>query len=236
MLPIQNFSDIPLGGWAGTITEVQPGREPLCLVEWNQHTLDNTHPIFRKRCHRDGLEETNSWLGQEDLEADVGEPVPLEQPTQIVTRPLNKGNQDDRIRAILGLTSDDPLPEVNGERLCKYHEYLTAHLKFPFPAIYSKEIGPFQDRRCTVNVAGLVALDDYYPEAGYGLLCAVHHNVGAKKAVTVVQSRSKDRGLLLGFLGNIFGLSGRHEEEPDDENNCMPLDQIEVRRTAPIGS
>ena len=170
-------------------------------MEWNQHTLDNMPPIFRKRCERDGLEETNSWLGQEDLEADSGEPVPLEQPTQIVTRPLNKDNQDDRIRAILGLTSDDPLPEVNGESLCKYHEYLAAHLKFPFPAIYSKEIGPFQSRKCTVNVAGLVALDDYYPEEGYGLLCAVRNDADAKKPVSVVQARSRNRGFCLGSWG-----------------------------------
>ena len=111
-----DFSDIPLGGWAGAITEVnQRGTEPLFLVEWNQSTLDNMHPVFRKRCDRDGLEEANSWLGNEDLEADVGEPVPMQQPTQIVTRPLDKGNQDDRIRAIFGLTSDDPLPEASGE-------------------------------------------------------------------------------------------------------------------------
>jgi hypothetical protein len=81
-----DFSDIPLGGWAGTITEVdQRGRSPLYLIEWNQSTLDNMHPICRKRCERDGLEETSSWQGEEDLETDVGEPVPMEQPTNIVT-------------------------------------------------------------------------------------------------------------------------------------------------------
>lgn len=235
-VPDPDFPDIPLGGWAGIITEVdQDSRVPLFLVEWNQATLDNMHPIFRKRCERDGLEEANSWLGQEDLEADAGEPVPMEQPTQIVTRPLDKGNQDDRIRAIFGLTSDDPLPEANGENLCKYHAYLTAHLKFPFPAIYWNETGPFQSRKCTVNVAGLVALDDYYPDECYGLLCEVQHDADAKKPVSVVQSRSKNRGLLLGFLGNILGLSGRQEEEPDDDENCLPLDQIEMKRSGHTG-
>ena len=97
-----DFPDIPLGGWAGTSPKsISRAGLPLFLVEWNQSTLDNMHPIFRKRCERDGLEETSSWLGKEDLEADVGEPVPMEQPTQIVTRPLNKGNQEDRIRAVL---------------------------------------------------------------------------------------------------------------------------------------
>ena len=228
-----DFSDIPLGGWAGTITEIEQGRFPLYLVEWNQFTLDNMHPIFRKRCERDGLYETSSRLREEDLEADVGEPVPMERPTQIVTRPLNMKNQEDRIRAVLGLTSDDPLPEVNGENLCKYHEHLTAHLKFPFPVIYWKETGPFQSRKCSVTVTGLVALDDYYPQEGYGLLCAVRQNAGSKKSVAVVQSRSRNRGLLLGFLGDILGLSGRKEEEPDDDDNCMPLDQIEVSKDSP---
>ena len=101
-----DFPDIPIGGWAGTITEVhQDGRFPLCSVEWNQSTLDNMHPVFRKRCERDGLKETCSVLGEEDLEADVGDPVPMEQPTNIVTRPLRTTDQDDRIRAILGLTT-----------------------------------------------------------------------------------------------------------------------------------
>jgi hypothetical protein len=228
-----DFPDIPLGGWAGTITEVdQQGRSPLYLIEWNQHTLDNMHPIFRKRCERDGLEETSSWQGEEDLEVDLGEPVPMEEPTNIVTRPLNKTDQDDRIRAIFGLTGDDPLPEANGERLCKYHEYLTAHLKFPFPAIFWQETGPFQSRKCKVSVVGLVDVDDYCPEEGYGLLCEVRHEADPKEATTVVQGRAKDRGGLLGFLGNILGLSGQQEEERDDDNR-MPLDEMEVKKDSP---
>ena len=52
------------------------------------------------------------WLGEEDLEPDDGTPVPIEQPTQIVTPPLSEKDQDDRVRMALGLTHDDPLPEV----------------------------------------------------------------------------------------------------------------------------
>jgi hypothetical protein len=229
-----DFPDIPLGGWAGTITEVdQQGRFPLFLVQWNQSTLDNMHPGFRKRCERDGLEETSSWQCEEDLEADGGEPVPVEQPTHIVTRPLSKTGQDDRIRAIFGLTSDDPLPEVNGENLCKYHEHLTAHLSFPFPAIYWKETGPFQSQKCKVNVLGLLNVDDYYPQEGYGLLCKVRHEPDHQKPATVVQGRARDRGGLLGFLGDILGLSGRQEEERSDDGNCVPLDEMEVKKGTP---
>ena len=79
-------------------------------------------------------------------------------------------------------------------------------------------------------MVGLVALDDYDPEEGYGLLCEIRHDADSKKPVSVVQARSKSRGLLLGFLGNILGLSDRHKEEPDDDENCLPLDQIEMKR------
>ncbi|MCY2992374.1 MAG: hypothetical protein NTY19_31490 [Planctomycetota bacterium] len=64
-----DFPDIPLGGWAGTITEVSDdGKSHLYLIEWNQFTLDHMPSIFRKRCDRDGLELEESRLGEEDLE------------------------------------------------------------------------------------------------------------------------------------------------------------------------
>ena len=232
-VPDPDFPDIPLGGWAGIVTEVgQPGRFPLYSIEWSQFTLDNRHPIFRKRCERDGLDEKSSRHGEEDLEADIGDPVPLEQPTNIVTRPLSKNDQDDRIRAILGLTSDDPLPEANGENLCKYHGHLTAHLKFPFLGIYSKETGPFQSRKCTVNVAGLVALDDYEPQECYGLLCDIQHDADSKDSF-VVQGRVKDRGTLLGFIQRMMGFSAPQKEEDVEEDYCLPLGDIEVKKDSP---
>ena len=40
-----------------------------------------------------------------------------------------------------------------------------------------------------------------------------------------------NRGLLLGFLGHILRLSGLQEEEPHDDENCLPLDQIEMKRS-----
>jgi hypothetical protein len=227
-----DFPDIPLGGWAGTITEVdQRGRFPLYLIEWNQSTLDNMHPIFRKRCERDGLEETSCWQGEEDLEADVGDPVPMEQPTNIVTRPLDKGDQDDRIRAIFGLTGDDPLPEANGENLLKYHAYLAAHLSFPFRAVYWRDTGPFQSRKCKVNVVGQVSLDDYYPSEGHGLLCNIQPDADSEDG-TVVQGRAKDRGTLLAFIERMLGISARQEEDVEEEC-CLPLDEIEVKKDGP---
>ena len=92
------------------------------------------HPVYRKRCERDGLEFETMWLGEEDVEPDDGSPMPIEQPTGIKTPPLSEKDQDDRVRMALGLTHDDPLPEISLETLLTYHRYLTANLKFPFKA------------------------------------------------------------------------------------------------------
>ena len=85
-----DFPDIPLGGWAGRISDVdQRSVPPTYLIEWNKHTLDHMHPVYRKRCERDGLELESMWLGEDDIEPGTGEPAVIEQPTSIVTRPLN---------------------------------------------------------------------------------------------------------------------------------------------------
>ena len=99
------------GGWAGAIREVDQGSAPpTYLIEWGRHTLDHMHPVYRKRCERDGLEPERMWLGEDDIEPDTGGPAVIEQPTNITTRPLNQKDQDDRVRIALGLTSGDPLP------------------------------------------------------------------------------------------------------------------------------
>ncbi len=82
------------------------------------------HPVYQKRCERDGLDLEAMWLGEEDIEADDGTPVPIEQPTKITTPPLSEKDQDDRVRMALGLTHDDPLPDVTEETLLTYCRYL----------------------------------------------------------------------------------------------------------------
>jgi len=59
-----DYPDIPMGGWVGRITKI----EGMCLVRWSTETLENVHPVYRKRCERDGLDEDSSWLAEEDLE------------------------------------------------------------------------------------------------------------------------------------------------------------------------
>src|SRR5262245_28865787 len=169
-ITVPDFEDIPLGGWSGAIREVdQRSAPPTYLIEWDRHTLDHMHPVYRKRCERDGLELESMWLGEADLEPDSGGPAAIEQPTSIVTRPLSQDDQDDRIRAIFGLTRDDPLPPANVENLRRYGRYLRSQLSFPFQAISTVETGPFEEAKYLITVVGILDADTCNEEEG--VLC-----------------------------------------------------------------
>src|SRR4051794_11748943 len=129
-----DFPDIPLGGWSGTVKDFEQVRGRTTYeIKWDWRTLQAIHPVYRRRWERDGLEFEALWLREEDIEPDEGEPVPIEPPTAIVTRPLLEKDQEDRIRMALGLTHDDPLPKVSRKTLLTYHRYLAERLTFPFP-------------------------------------------------------------------------------------------------------
>ena len=165
-----DFPDIPFGGWGGTITEVEDDDPRSYLIALNVHTLKSIHPIYHKRCERDGLEADQVWMLEEDLESDSGEPVQIEQPKSIVTKPLSMDDQDDRIRSVLGLTSDDLLPEADNETIVAYYKYLATNLSFPFEAKYSFETGPFESKTFSITVLGLLDPDEF-PGDDYGLFC-----------------------------------------------------------------
>ena len=165
-----DFPDIPFGGWAGIISEVEDGDPRSYLIALNARTLKSIHPIYHKRCERDGLEADQVWMMEEDLESDGGDPAQIEQPTSVVTQPLSMDDQDDRIKAILGLTSDDPLPEADDESLVAYCKYLTINLSFPFEAKYSFETGPFESKTFSVTVLGLLDPNEFSDDM-YGLFC-----------------------------------------------------------------
>ncbi len=165
-----DFPDIPLGGWAGTVKEVHEAEgDTTVLVAWDRATLNGMHPIYEKRCERDGLELESMGLGEDDLEPDDGTPVAIEQPTSIVTKPLSETDQDDRVRIALGLTHDDSLPDVSYETLLAYHRYLAANLKFPIYATFWEESGPFSSKKVTATIAGLAEPQEDGIDEGYGL-------------------------------------------------------------------
>ena len=168
------YPDMPLGGWAGTISEVHKDR--MVTVRWSRETLAAIHPVFKKRCERDGMELGEYWLGEDDLEPDPGGPLKIEHPTEIKTKPLSPKDQDDRVRMVFGLTSDDPLPDVDDETLETYHEHLSENLVFPFEAEYTSETGPFSSRTIQAKVIGLGDPDDEpMIDDTYGILCEARH-------------------------------------------------------------
>jgi hypothetical protein len=119
-----DYPDIPMGGWAGMIREVQHDTAPLLyLVEFDRRTLAQIHPVYRKRCARDGFFGTQMWLGEDAIEPDTGAPVTIEQPTRLESRPLDTTDPDDYIRALLGLTSDDPIRGQGGHHFPQFEEH-----------------------------------------------------------------------------------------------------------------
>ena len=161
-----NYPDMPLGGWAGTITEVHD--DGMYTIRWSKETLASIHPVFEKRCEKDGFGFDQYWLGADDLEPDTGAPLEIEQPDQITTKPLSPKDQDDRIRMVFELTSNDPLPDVDDDTLNAYHRYLSKHLVFPFIAEHGADYGHPE----RVKVIGLGDLDDEpMIDEMYGILC-----------------------------------------------------------------
>jgi hypothetical protein len=127
-----DFPDFTLGGWVGIIQEMQSETPPLYLVEWTDETLEGMHPVYRRRCDREGLDLESTWLSENDLEPDSGGPPTMQQPKALVPIPLDQNDPEDRARAILGLTSDDELPEIDEKSLARFHEILQQRIPFPF--------------------------------------------------------------------------------------------------------
>ena len=167
-----DFPDIPLGGWAGTVKEVEQAKgETTYLITWDRDTLRGMHPVYKKRCERHGLGLESMWLGDDDLEPDDGTRVPIERPTAIITKPLSEKDQDDRVRMALGLTHDDPLPDVSSKTLRAYHRYLRDNLKLPFKARYEND-------GSSLTVHRLLEPRQYDLDEEEGLLCEARNRGG----------------------------------------------------------
>ncbi len=166
----EDYPDMPLGGWVGTISEVY--RSGMYCVRWSRETLAAIHPIYKKRCTIDGMDVYEYWLREDDLEPDPGGPLAIQQPTRIVPRRLSTESQADRVRVVFGLTGDEYLPEVDDESLETYYDYLDEHFSLPAEARYVPEDGLFlpSSRR---NVTA-VTLDGGFPwDDGEGIFCEV---------------------------------------------------------------
>ena len=147
------YRDIPLGGWVGKVKRIAWLTPIGYAVHWTTPTLDQVPAIYFKRCQRDDTKFHRYWLEEDRLEAATDEtPVAMEQPTNIITRPLSMHDPDDRIRMIFGLTTDDVLPKADERTQQHFLDYLKAHLSFPFKADYwpVTETGPLKSGKVTV--------------------------------------------------------------------------------------
>lgn len=149
-----DYPDLPIGGWAGTVIEVHDGG--MFTIQWSEETLALIHPVFKKRCEKDGLEFDVYWIRADDLETDRTAPLKIDQPEEIRTKPLSPKDQDDRIRMVFGLTSNDPLPDVEIQTLATYQGQLWKNLAFPFSAEHGEEYGHPE----RIKVIGLGDPDD----------------------------------------------------------------------------
>ena len=192
-----DFPDIPLGGWSGTIEEIEPSDdETVYQIGWDRRTLAAMHPVFLKRCERDDLIVENLWLDDDSIEPNHGAPVPIEQPAKIITPPLSEKSQDDRVRKVFGLTHDDPIPEISEESLLAYHCYLKKNLKCPFTAFYggAEEIGQFTRKRRTLTVTKLVdPTNEALTEEDGLTLTARYQDREVVVLLSEVELRRKDR-------------------------------------------
>ena len=221
-----DFEDIPLGGWAGLIRDIDDNDEILYLVEWDQRTLDQMHPVIRLRSERDGFDIECMWLREEDLEPRADEPVIIEQPTNLIHRPLSDEDPDDRIRAIFGLTSDDPVPLVTEENLRRYRSYLASHLSFPFAASFLVETDGIEERELSVTVIGL--LDDH--DITEGLYCEATDGSERVELCLVdleVVSSHHDHELIDDY-GYWFYEYGSASSDDDQSISWLPIDEPPV--------
>ena len=71
-----DFDYIPLGGWLGTVIDIE---DDVHYVQWSKETLEAAPPVYRQRCERFDFDWTGMWFGENDIEADPGEPLHIEQ-------------------------------------------------------------------------------------------------------------------------------------------------------------
>lgn len=164
-----DFDDCVIGGWTGRILSTGEGEdgEHLCRVKWDRETLAKIPRAVKAQADVDDLDVSRMDLLPRSLER-------IAAPATSVDAGLSEHNQDDRIRAALGLRSSEDHPDVSEDTLLTYFMYLRKHLTFPFEAVHRDESGDWGDRATRVTVMGLLDPDES-PEfdSGYGIVCVI---------------------------------------------------------------
>ena len=162
-----DFDYIPLGGWLGKVLDVEDVER---YVQWSKATLDAAPPVYRHKCERFDFDWTGMWLGEEDLEADPGEPLSIEQPKKIGHAPISVEAQEDQIRTVFGLGKADAIPVVDEHTLLAFYKHLTAQSLVPFDANYISETGPHGIIYSSITVLEFMN-PGKCPDEEFGLFC-----------------------------------------------------------------
>ncbi len=237
------YPDMPLGGWAGTIIEVH--RRGMYTVHWSRETLAAIHPVYKKRCERDGMMLAGYWLADNDLEPDLGGSLSIEHPEEITPRPLSTRNQDDRVRMVLGLTSDDLLPRPDEDSLETYYHYLGERLSFPFEARCHEEDSGFMPSPArNVQVVAL-GREPHDLDEDDGIFCEAQTTDGKELLpLASLELRRSDRNRQLvddyaaWFLGELVYEGDEDGDEGedgfDDEETFSVAENVTWRRAASL--
>ncbi len=84
-----DFPDKDLGGFKGTISQVEQGKTANCLVQWSLATLDRLRPACRDFCESEDVAFDKMWLLEEDLERDPAAPSPRKRCVGVVADPVS---------------------------------------------------------------------------------------------------------------------------------------------------
>jgi CheY-like chemotaxis protein len=71
-----SHTDMSLGGWCGKVYDMSG---TVCLVHWNEATLQAIHANHREQWQGDGVDFQVMWLQENVLETDPGGPLCIEQ-------------------------------------------------------------------------------------------------------------------------------------------------------------
>jgi hypothetical protein len=114
-----DYPYMPFGGWVGRVIEVQEDVCTTCLIRWNQDTCAAMSLLFEHRCEGGGMDFTETWLDEDDLEHDDGKLRSVEHPAVTL---LSGDDREERIRSVFGLSSGAPLPRAWLNALLTYDE------------------------------------------------------------------------------------------------------------------
>lgn len=132
------FPDVCMEGWTGEVIAAWPPNESSYVIVWSRETIAAL-PMVVRECFGVvwpcPLDAPMLILGEElELDNDDPEAHPFRSPLPPVPAGphLSWNNQLDRIRAVFGLSSQEPLPSVSAGSLLVYRDYLKVMLQPDF--------------------------------------------------------------------------------------------------------